>query len=133
MRTKYLIYTVLLSALMLAGCGKKDELPQPTPEPAEGYVRQSYDIEGLVIEDGQARVYGLVLNTGTLDIAYIGFTVELCDSRGNMLYEQRYETTLHAAVVPGDSYPFNCVFPKIYDEDAGAIAKVRIGDFVWTP
>lgn len=121
----------ILIFLFCTACGTGgDAAPTPTPE---DFIRQSYDIEGIIVEDGEARVWGLVLNTGTLDIAYIGFTVELCDSRGNALYEQRYETTLHEALVPGDCWPFNCVFEKIYDEDASAIVKVRIGTFVWTP
>lgn len=133
MKTIYRICALFLALAALCGCKRQQEMPEPTPVPPEGFVRQSYDIQGLVIEDGEARVYGLVLNTGTLDLAYIGFDVELCDSRGNMLYEQRCDITLYEAVVPGDSYPFNCVFPKVYDEDAAAISRVRIGDFVWTP
>lgn len=128
------LFCALFALLLLicAGCGGLSGSAGPSPTP-EDFIRQSYDIEGLLVEDGEARVWGLVLNTGTLDIAYIGFTVELCDSRGVMLYEQRYETTLHEALVPGDCWPFNCVFQKIYDEDADSIAKVRIGTFTWVP
>lgn len=122
----------LLALLPLFGCSPlHPKEPEQTPVPEGGYIRQSYDIQGLVFADGGARVYGLVLNTGTLDIAYIGFNVELCDSRGNMLYEQRCDIVLYEAVVPGDSYPFNCVFEEIFVEDEAAIYYVRIGDFLW--
>ncbi|MDO4572300.1 MAG: hypothetical protein Q4C13_02940 [Clostridia bacterium] len=125
-------YICLLLCLALSGCGR-DEPPAPSPVPEEGFVRQSYDIQGLLIEGGEARVWGLVLNTGTLDIAYIAFDVQLLDGSNNTLYVERYETTLYEAVVPGDSYPFNCVFPNIFEEDAETIAKVRIGELVWRP
>ena len=119
--------------VFFAGCYKKEIIPEPTPVPSEGYIRQSYDIHGLSLEDNRACVYGLVLNTGTLDIAYIGFSIELCDSRGNVLYEQRYESVLYETIVPGDCFPFNCVFDHVFEDDADAIASVRIGNYVWKP
>ena len=123
----------LLCLVVFTGCGQQRRTPEPTPMPAEGFIRQSYDIQGLVFEDGGARVFGLVLNTGTLDIAYIGFTVQLCDSIGNELYAQFVGITLYEALVPGDVYPFNCIFERIYEEDAAAITSVRIGSFLWQP
>ena len=114
------------------GCGQRQE-PDPTPVPEEGFIRQSYDIQGLVYEDNEARVFGLVLNTGTLDIAYIGFTVQLCDSRGNALYEKFVGITLYEALVPGDVYPFNCIFERLFEEDAAVITSVCIDGYTWQP
>jgi hypothetical protein len=74
-----------------------------------------------------------VLNTGTLDLAYIGFTVALCDSRGNALYEKFVGITLYEPVVPGDVFPFNCVFEHVFEEDSTAVTNVRIDDFIWQP
>ena len=128
-----IIFLSLLICTTIIGCKEKTDPSAPTPVPPEGYVRQSYDIHGLTFEDGCARVYGLVLNTGTLDIAYIGFTVELCDRQNNVLYEKRYETVLYDVIIPGDCFPFNCIFENVFDEDIAIIASVRIGDFVWTP
>ena len=126
------ISALLLCPAVFSGCGRS-RAPEPTPVPAEGFIRQSYDIQGLAFDDDEARVFGLVLNTGTLDIAYIGFTVELCDNFGNALYEQFVGITLYEALVPGDVYPFNCIFEHIYEEDAVSITGVRIGSFIWQP
>jgi hypothetical protein len=55
MKNFLLACTILIGLVFSLGCRQSQE-PLPTPVPEDGFIRQSYDIQGLLFENDQARV-----------------------------------------------------------------------------
>lgn len=109
------------------------ETPEPTPilpateqpERAQTEVIASSAVEYENYE-GTYRVFGLVGNTGSVDISFINVTVDLVDSQGTVLGSDSGYAHLYP-LMPGQATTFEVVFPE---KPAGAADYVISVDFL---